>query len=93
MIEGTHCAPSLLSSPCPGVSGWERFLEEWGVRSCMEGRWSSWMEGDRPLGSKGEARDWMGGRALLASEILLREGAPKAWAKDGSDWGGCVAML
>ena len=75
------------------MSGWERFLEEWGVRSCMEGRWSSWMEGDRPLGSKGEARDWMGGRALLASEILLREGAPKAWAKDGSDWGGCVAML
>lgn len=59
----------------------------------MEGRWSSWMEGDRPLGSKGEAREWMGGRALLASEMRLSEGAPKAWAKDGSDWGGCVAML
>ena len=34
----------------------------------------------------------MGGRALLASDILLREGAPKAWAKEGRDWGGWVAM-
>ena len=35
----------------------------------------------------------MGGRALLASEILEREEvAPKAWAKEGSDWGGWVAM-
>ena len=86
--RGTHSEPSLLSPPCSEGSGWERFLEEWLGRSCMDGRWSSWAEGDRPLRARGEARDWIGGRALLASEILLREGAPKAWAKDGSDCGG-----
>lgn len=54
--------------------------EDWREESDIAGRWerSSWPEGDRPWVSKGEARGWMGGRALLASEILLREGAPKA---------------
>lgn len=51
---------------------------------------SLWVDGERVCAcvSKGEARVWMGGRALLASEILLREGAPKVWAKEGKDCGG-----
>lgn len=30
---------------------------------------------------------------MFADEILLREWLLKAWAKDGNDWGACVAML
>ena len=62
----------------------------------MDGRCPSWtaVEGGRGWRSKDEARAWMGGRALLVlgSEIRVREGAPKAWAKEGRDWGGWVAM-
>ena len=86
--RGTHSEPELLSSVLGEVSGWDLLREAWAGLSCMDGRWPSLAEGGRRAGSSGEARGWIGGRALLASEILLREGAPKACAKDGSDCAG-----
>ena len=57
--------------------------------SPVDGWGEAWAEPGR---SKGDARCWMGGRALFMSGILLSEGEPKVCAKEGRDWGGWVAM-